>query len=348
MAGLNSSIRIRSFTVKNRIALPPLVICGLHREGRVNEAVLDHYEALARGGNGTIIVEATCVRPEGRLAGPQLGLWEDGQIGGMARIAECVLPYGALLLVQIHYASKQGEPDDVKQVGPSEYVNHDGQHRALTTAEVERIRDGFIDAAARAEKAGFSGVELHGAHGYLLCAFMNPTYNRRDDRYGELTLLPREIIAGIRQRTGKDFLVTCRIGLDNPDIETGVANSRALEAAGVDLLNVSHGMGREGKLPVPEGFPFSELAWLGCEAKKHLTIPVIAVGGLDKPGLAAKLIEGGYSDFAAVGRGQLVDPEWAGKTLAGRPVQPCLNCKIGCRWFIKHEKCPGKRISCNS
>lgn len=344
MPGLSSPIRIRDFTVKNRIVLPPLVICGLHREGRVNGAVLDHYESFARGGNGTIVVEATCVLPEGRLAGPQLGLWEDGQIDGMKRIAERVLPHGALLLAQIHYASKQGEPDDVTQVGPSEYVNQDGPHRALSTAEVERICDGFVEAAARAEKAGFHGVELHGAHGYLLCAFMNSKYNRRGDRYGDLTLLPREILSGIRQRTGGGFIVTCRVGASNPDVETGVANSLALEAAGIDMLSVSSGMGGEGGLPVPEGFPFSGLAWLGCEVKKHVRIPVIAVGGLDKPGLAARLVGEGRADFAAVGRGQLVDPDWAGKTLAELPVKPCLDCKAGCRWFNKHEKCPGKRI----
>jgi NADPH2 dehydrogenase len=347
MLKLDSPIKIRDFNIKNRIVLPPLVICGLHREGLVNDAVLCHYESFARGGNGTVIVEATCVRPEGRLAGPQLGLWEDAQTDGMARIAGRVLPHGALLLVQIHYASKQGEPDDVKQIGPSEYTNHEGPHRALSTAEVERIRDGFVEAAARAEKAGFHGVELHGAHGYLLCAFMDALLNRRDDRYGELMALPREIYEGIRQVTGKDFIVSMRMGADSPDMATGIANALALEAMGCDMLHVSHGM-KCGPVPAPEGFPFSGLAWRGCEIKKHVKIPVIAVGGLDKPGLAEKLVSGGYADFAAVGRGQLVDPEWANKTLAGLPVKPCLDCKIGCRWFNKHEKCPGKKIAGNA
>jgi NADPH2 dehydrogenase len=343
MPDLSTPIKIRNFTAKNRIALPPMVVCGLHRDGRVSGDVVKHYESFARGGCGTIIVEATCALPEGRLAGPQLGLWEDSQTEEMKRVADKVLPRGTLLLVQIHYASKQGEPDNVTQIGPSEYTDGSGAHRALATAEVERIRDGFVEAAARAEVAGFHGVELHGAHGYLLCAFMNSQYNKRNDRYGELILLPREIISGIRQRTGKDFIVTCRAGADNPDMQTGIANCKALEAAGFDLLNISAGMGREGDLPIPEGFPFSELAWLGCEVKKHVGIPVMAVGGLNKPGLAARLVGDGYAGFAAVGRGQLVDPEWAGKTLAGQTVKPCLDCKIGCRWFNKHEKCPGRK-----
>jgi NADPH2 dehydrogenase len=344
MPTLGSPITIRNFTVKNRIVLPPIVVCGLHPEGQVNSAVLNHYESFARGGCGTIIVEATCVLPEGRLAGAQLGLWEDTQTDGMKRIAERVLSHGALLLMQIHHASTQGVPDHMAWIGPSQYTNQDGAHRALSTAEVERIRDGFVETAVRAEKAGFHGVELHGAHGYLLCAFMNSLYNRREDRYGELTALPREIIEGIRQRTGVDFIVTCRVGASNPDINTGIANSTLLEAAGLDLLDISAGMGGEGKLPVPADFPFSQLAWLGCEVKKNTEIPVIAVGGLNDPAKAQRLVAEGWADFAAVGRGMLVDPEWANKVLAGQKVSPCLDCKAGCRWFNKHEKCPGKKI----
>jgi 2,4-dienoyl-CoA reductase-like NADH-dependent reductase (Old Yellow Enzyme family) len=224
MSVLGSPIQIGKHTVKNRIVLPPLVICGLHRDGHVGDAVVEHYRSFAEGGAGIVIQEATCVSADGRLAGPQLGLWNDGYIDEMRPIVEAVKPSGALLLVQIHYASKQGEPDHVVQVGPSEYDNDDGFHRALSTDEVRRIRDDFIAAARRAERAGYDGVELHGAHGYLLCAFMNSLLNRRDDAYGELGLLNREIIQGIRAVTASDFLVTMRVGVDNPDMATGAAN----------------------------------------------------------------------------------------------------------------------------
>lgn len=343
MPDLSTSIRVRNFTVKNRVVLPPIVPFGLHPEAKVNDAALAHYESFARGGSGIIIQEATCVLPEGKLAGEQLGIWEDAQIDGMRRIAERVLPHGALLLMQIHHASTQGVPDAVTHIGPSEYTDRSGPHRALALAEVERIRDAFIGAAVRAEKAGYHGVELHGAHGYLLCAFMNSQYNRRDDRYGELTLLPREIIEGIRQRAGKDFIVACRAGANNPDMNTGIENSIKLEAAGFDMLNISSGMGRAARPPVPEGFPFSDLAWLGCEVKKHVKIPVIAVGGLGDPELAKKLAGEGRADFAAVARGQLADPEWANKVLAGKPVNRCLNCARGCLWFKDYQKCPGRK-----
>ncbi len=344
MATLSSPLTIGKHTVKNRTVLPPLVVCALHPDGHAGDAVVEHYRSFAAGGAGIVIQEATCVSEEGRLAGPQLGLWSDDHIGPMRRIVDAVAPHGALLLVQIHYASKQGEPDHIVQVGPSEYTNHDGPHRALSIDEVRRIRDDFIAAARRAELAGYAGVELHGAHGYLLCAFMNAALNRRDDVYGDTSLLNREIVQGIRQVTGPDFLLTARVGVDNPDMATGLGHCMALEALGLDLLNISHGMARTAPLPVPEGFPFSQLAWLGCEIKKRVSVPVIAVGGLNDPALASRLIEEGHADFAAVGRGMLVDPAWARKAMEGGDIDRCLNCSR-CVWFREHEKCPGRKLA---
>lgn len=343
MPSLETPIRIRNFSVKNRVVLAPLVIFDLHKDGHVNNAVLDHYESFARGGCGILVQEATCVLPEGRLGGSQLGLWEDERVDGMKRIAERVIPYGPLLLMQIHYASTQGEPGPVTFVGPSAYENADGIHRALGIGEVERIRDAFVAAALRAEKAGYHGVELHGCHGFLLCAFQNARYNRRDDRYGDPTFLTREIIEGIRQSAHKDFIITCRTGIDNPDVAAGIAACKALEAAGLDMLSASLGMGREGNLPVPEGFPFSDLAWLGCEVRKNVQIPVIAVGGMNQPENATKLISEGWADFAAIGRGLLADPDWANKVFSGQSVTRCYKCKAGCLWGDKPEKCPARK-----
>ncbi len=323
---LAAPLRLRDRVAKNRIVLPPMVVCGLHPDGLVNEDTLAHYERFAAGGSGILIQEATCVSPDGRLADPQLGLWSDDRLDGQKRLVDRCRPHGPLYLVQIHHARVVG--------------------RELGTAEVERIRDDFTEAAVRAEKAGADGVELHGAHGYLLCAFMNPRVNVRTDRYGDPMALVDEIYRAIRQRTRPGFLVTIRVGADNPDLDTGIARSRALEALGFDLLSISSGMTKpeDPKLAVPDDFPFSALAWRGCEVKKRVSAPVVAVGQLDDPAKAARLVEGGFADFAAVGRGQLVDPEWAKKVLAGEPVHPCQNCSP-CRWFRHHENCPGRKLA---
>ena len=171
---------------------------------------------------------------------------------------------------------------------------------------------------------------------------MNSLLNRRGDEYGELGLLNREIIQGIRAVTSKDFLVTIRVGADNPDMATGAAHCQDLEALGVDLLNVSSGMARTEKLGVPKEYPFSKLSWRAAEIKKLVKTPVIGVGGLHDPEDAAAYIEGGYADFAAIGRGLLVDPEWASKVLCGEKPVKCHDCKQ-CVWFRKHDKCPGRK-----
>ena len=341
MAELSSPIIVGRHTFKNRIVAPPLVVTGLHRQSQVVEELLKLYGAFAESGCGTIIQEATCVLPEGKLAGDQLGLWEDGQIDGCRRIVGRCKPHGALMLVQIHYASKQGEPDNVVQIGPSEYTNHDGFHRALGLDEVERIRDGFIAAALRAERAGYDGVELHGAHGYLLCAFMNSKLNRRSDRYGDTMELVREVYAGIRQSVRSDFLVTIRVGVDNPDMQTGIRNTQEIDRLGFDIINVSSGMAQDVEVKAPKGFPFSALTWRGCETKKFVKAPVIAVGDLDDPALAKRLIAEGWADFAAIGRGMLVDPHWAGKALGidPAPLIRCRKCRH-CQWFGDHNRCP--------
>jgi NADPH2 dehydrogenase len=320
---LGSPMRIRGATAKNRIVVPPMVVCSLHPACETTPDVVAHYAALAAGGCSILIQEATCVSRDGKLASQQLGLWEDGQIDGMRRIVAACRPHGPLLLVQLHHARVK---------------------RELATAEVARIRDDFVAAAVRAERAGYDGVELHGAHGYLLCTFLNPRINRRTDRYGEPLQLVREILAGIRAATGDGFLVGIRIGADNPDLGTGIAQCVALEGLGIDFLDVSSGLSEpgDGPLPVPDGFPFSDLAFRGCEVKRHVSVPVIAVGSLNDPARAARLVEEGHADFAAVGRGMLVDPAWARKTLAGEPADPCLDCAI-CRWFRHPEECPGRR-----
>ncbi len=341
---LTSPIQIGKHTVKNRIVVPPMVVTKLHRDGRVTPELLSLYGAFADSGSGIIVQEATCVLPEGKLAGEQLGLWADWQIDDNRRIVDRCKATGALMLVQIHYASTQGEPDDVVFVGPSEYTNGDGLHRALTLDEVVRIRDGFVTAAQRAERAGYDGVELHGAHGYLLCAFTNPKLNRRADRYGDHLQLVREIYEGIRQSVRSDFLVTIRTGVDNPTMAVGLENCLEYERMGFDLLNVSSGMEADEVVTSPEEFPFSALAWRGAYIKKHVKVPVIAVGGLDDPAMANRLIAEGWADFAAVGKAMLTDPHWAAKALENDPAPliPCLHCSR-CQWFGDHTRCPAYR-----
>ena len=176
--------------------------------GLVTKEHIKHYTARAKGGVGLIVIEATCVNPAGRLSEKQLGLWSNDQIAGFGKIATECHQYGAVVLVQIHHAGMgvfPGITDDVVSSsnfsGQSRFGGGQILARALTLDEIHDIQKDFVAAAVRAQKAGLDGIELHGAHGYLISQFLSPLINRRSDAYGgsvtKRVRFVKEIISGI-------------------------------------------------------------------------------------------------------------------------------------------------------
>ena len=357
MANLFSAISIKNTEIKNRVVMPPMVCFGMTKaDGLVTEKNIEHYTARAKGGVGLIVVEATCVNKEGRLSPTQLGLWEDSQIEGFSELAAACHRYGARVMVQIHSAglmTAKGVTEDL--VAPSEYsgksrMGGDITARALTHAEMIKIEDQFAAAALRAKKAGLDGVELHGAHGYLISQFLSPVINKRKDLYGgkaeNRARFAVEIIDKIRKATGKDFIISCRIGCNEPGLENGIENAKILEAAGLDLLHVSTGfeapMSGPGPYPVPQDFKYNWVVYGGTQIKKHVKIPVIVVNGIRTPEQAGYLIENNLADFAALGKGLLVNPDWANEAQQKQKVATCIDCKV-CSYFRRGgAECAGK------
>ncbi len=355
MTTLFSEITLRNLKLKNRIVMPPMVCFGYAGEdGKVTQRNLDHYAARARGGVGLIILEATCVSRNGRLSPTQLGLWSDDQIEGFSRIAEVCHHSGAAVLVQIHHAGMGVAPGITQDVvAPSDLrgqsrFGHELSARALTVSEIESIRDDFIAAALRAQKAGLDGVELHGAHGYLISQFLSPLVNRREDIYGgsllKRTRFVKDIIIGIRKAAGDDFIVGCRMGCNEPDLVSSIEIARQLEKAGLDLLHISIGVDSILKIdqpepPTPQGFPGNWIVYGGTEIKKRVGLPVIVVNGIRTPEQASHLVEKGLADFTAIGKGLMVDPAWADKARQKLEITPCLDCKR-CALFRPGALCP--------
>jgi len=348
MPSLFSPIRIRNLTLKNRIVMPPMVCFKwAGDDGLVTDRNVAHYEARARGGVGLVIVEAHAVNRLGRLASGQLGLWSDEHVPGLRRIAEACHRHGAAVLVQIHHAGLN-TPRDIcsPALAPSDIDDGKRLARAMTLEEIRATQQDFVAAARRAEAAGCDGVELHGAHRYLICQFASPITNRRTDGYGgdlaRRTRFVREIVEGIRAAVRPDFVIGCRMGANEPALENGIAIAQELERAGVDLLHVSSGISEGDPPSAPEGFGYGWIAWMGTEVKKHVSVPVIAVNGIKTPQQAAGLVERGMADLVAAGRAMLVDPEWAAKAADGRPITPCRSCSP-CRWFVDSRRCPAIR-----
>jgi 2,4-dienoyl-CoA reductase-like NADH-dependent reductase (Old Yellow Enzyme family) len=339
MNNLFSPAKIRNTAIKNRIVMPPMVSFGFGGDdGQITEKHLSHYEARAKGGVGLIIIDKA-----GRLSPNQLGLWSDEQILGFSRLAEICHQYGAKVLVQIHHAGLAAHKSVTNAlVAPSDYQGkmRDGviTARALTSAEIRALQSKFVATARRAQKAGLDGIELHCAHGFLISQFFSPLVNKRTDTYGgsldNRVRFVAEIIARIRQAVGNDFIIGCRIGCGEPDLETSIEIAKILGKSGVDLLHVSTGFGSpQDKGPaVPEGFEYNWIVYGGTEIKKHISVPVIVVNGIRTPEQAAYLVEQGLADFTAIGTGLLIDPEWANKALNHKPIIPCINCRP-CKLF---------------
>lgn len=349
MPQLFSSLQLKNTEIKNRVVMPPMVCFGwANDDGYTTEQHLQHYEARAKGGTGLIVLEAHCVAKSGRLANSQLGIWSDDHIEGLRKLAQVCHRHGAVVIVQIHHAGLQTAPGIVETaIGPSEKIAVNRKTAAMTLEKIYTLQQAFIDAAIRAEKAGLDGIELHGAHGYLIDQFMSPITNQRTDLYGGELInrarFAKEIICGIRKATQDSFILGYRMGGNEPGLEEGIQIARLLEAAEVDLLHVSAGIGSNNLPTVPENFPYNWIVYCGTEIKKQVNIPVIVVNDIRTPERAAYLIEQGLADFVAIGRGLLVDPAWAQKAQQREQITSCLNCKK-CRWFDDGSKCPQSEL----
>ena len=186
-------------------------------------------------------------------------------------------------------------------------------------------------------------MEIHGAHGYLLSQFTSKEVNKRTDIYGgslqNRLRLPLEIIKEVRKAVGEDFIICYRFGVNDPLMEEDKYFAKELERLGVDILNVSSGIGAND-IVVPENFPFSKITYMGTEIYKEVDIPVACVFGIKEPKQAEYLLQNNMIDMVAVGKGLLADPEWTNKAIKGEKVNLCYNCSPWCKYGVDGKKCP--------
>jgi NADPH2 dehydrogenase len=345
MAGIFSDYILKEHKIKNRVVLPPMVTPHYTgQDGIVTERSIRHYTDRAAGGPGIVIVEATAVQKDGRLAPYQLGLWDDSFIPGLAAIASVIKAAGALALIQIHHAGLV-TPESVFAVckGPSADENNP-RSQELTVPEIEAIREYFIAAALRAQRAGFDGIELHGAHGYLLNQFASSLFNKREDEYGSSMQgrmkLAIDIIKGVRKAGGPGLFIGYRMGANSPLLENGIEIAKYLEQAGIDLLHVSHGGSLQNLPRPPKEFDYNWIVYSGISVKAEVSLPVIVVNEIKTAARASFLVENNLADFVALGRTMLADPEWTNHVKNDLPVNICSSCKPKCRWYESSDLCP--------
>lgn len=338
-------LTVGKVTLRNRFVVAPTVTVFCDNDGMATDRFVAYHQAKARGGWGLIIVEDYAVDPIGRGFWTP-GLWKDEQIKSHARLVEAVHREGAKIFAQIYHAGRQttsalvgAQPVSASAV-PCPVMGE--VPRELTKEEIRTIVKQFGDAAFRAKEAGFDGVEVHGAHGYLIAQFMSKYSNKRVDEYGgplkNRIRFPLEIIREIRERCGRDFLVGFRISGDEHvpggrNIEETKVIARELEKAGVDVLHVSCGTYESASTIVPPmGSPLAWIADYAAEVKKVVKIPVITVGRINDPLLAEEVLRSGKADLVAMGRASLADPDLPNKYAEGRyeDIRPCIGCQQGC------------------
>lgn len=354
---LFSPIKVGTQEVKNRVFMPP-VSTNLADHGYVTDALVDHYTARAKGGVGLIITEVVTVEPTYTYLPGDMCCYDDTFIPGWEKLAAAVHQYGAKIMPQLFHPAYMafnvpGTPRLVAPsfVGPS-YARE--APRPITIDEIHELTRQFGDAAVRMQKAGVDGVEVHAAHAHgMLGGFLSPQYNKRTDEYGgSLDARMRfllEVIAEIRERCGKDFIIDVRISGDEYTdggltLNDMIYVSRRLEKASVDMIHVSGGTTIKRGSAIPAaGTKQASHAALSREIKKHVTIPVATVGRINEAWIAEELIEDGAADICMMGRANLCDAEFCNKAAAGRTeeVRPCIGC-LRCLNGIMF----GKPISC--
>lgn len=230
----------------NRFALAPLTNTQSHADGTLSEDEYRWLVARAAGGFGLTMTCATYVARAGQAWAGQLGISDDRHLAGLTRLADGIRAAGSVSSVQLHHAGRRSDPSVTGVPNVAPWDDPDKDTRALSTGEVQQAVEDFVVAAERAERAGFDGVEVHGAHGYLICQFLDGRHNQRTDGYGgsleDRSRMLFEVLRGIRERTRADFQVGLRLTPQGNGIvlDEGVAVAqRVLQSGLVDYLDMS-------------------------------------------------------------------------------------------------------------
>lgn len=350
MKKISDQLQVNNLKLRNRLVLPALTTNAANNEGEVTGAVINFYKERA-GSVGLVIVEATAIRPDGRLVPDSLGLWKDSQVAGMAQLVETIKAAGASVVVQLNHAGARCIPDKGALAGasPSGFqFRPDLNPLILSEKQIELLVNDFADAAGRAIVAGFDGVEIHGAHFYLLSQFISPFTNKRQDQFGSgekgRAKFPLEVVKAVRKKIGEDHSILFRLnaveGVDGGlTLDESSSFSQLLAAAGVDMLDVSFaGEGAWQEIKGNRYFVFastlskSDPPGANINHAAHINkitgLPVISVGKLWNRAVVEEALKTGHIDLVAIGRQMIADPDAAVKILRDHceEISICTEC----------------------
>lgn len=324
------SYKINNIEIKNKTVFAPVATASCSDDGIITDKLLNYYEERAIDSSiGLTIIEHSYVHTLGRSRFGQISISKDEDIEGLTKLASLIHNYDNKVIIQITHAGFQRSIDvhnyDGYSISPSS-ITHPKTNvtsKEMTLADIDLVVESFIKAAVRAYKAGFDGVQIHSAHGYLLNQFYSPLRNNRSDEYGgsieNRLRIHTRIIEGIRKVVPNDFIIALRLGaLDYQEggstIDDAINASIILKKAGVHLLDISGGVNGYG-LPELKEKPYGYFVDITKEIKKYVNIPVICAGGFRNFTNSDILLNESYLDALSFATSILQDPHFIKKEI---------------------------------
>jgi 2,4-dienoyl-CoA reductase-like NADH-dependent reductase (Old Yellow Enzyme family) len=328
MAKLFEPITINQLTLANRLVMPPMATAKADANDSVTDDVCDYYRERAKYSKiGLIITEHSYIHLQGKAHPGQVSIATDDMIPGFRKLTDCIHNEDVKVFAQISHAGSASRSSVTGQTpaGPSA-IYHPKQQDELpdemTVQQINEITDRFAQAAVRAKEAGFDGVEIHSAHGYLLNQFFSPLANKRTDEYGSQSVENRtrfccEVIHAVRAAVGEEFPVAIRLGgCDYEDggstIDDCVEACKIFEASGVDLIHLTGGMNGFVRSGYSEPGYFQDMS---VPVKESVNIPVLLTGGVTTLAQAEELMSKNCADMIGVGRAIFKNAHWTDESV---------------------------------
>ncbi len=312
-------------SMKNRFMLAPLTNQQSHEDGRISDEEYRWLTMRAKGGFGVTMTCASHVQAIGKGFPGQLGIWDDMHIPGLTRLVDTIHSYDSIAISQLHHAGMRSPAEVIGTTPVCPSDNEKTGARGLTHAEVKQLIADFIAAAKRAETAGFDGVELHGAHQYILCQFFSADINDRDDEYGgsleNRSRILLEIIDGVRSECRKDFMLGVRLTAERFGIKLGDSvelAQRLMSGGKLDFLDMS--LWDVFKEPEEEQFKGRKLISYFTELDRRNTRLGVA-GKIRTPQEAEATMAAGV-DFVMLGRAAMLQHDFPNRYIADHSFKP--------------------------
>lgn len=336
MSDLFEPYMIRDMLVRNRFMRSATTSAYADKDGVVNDTIIRHYERMSKGEVGLIVKGHLYVMDNGKAHDGMAGISHDSHIPMLKKLTDAVHKHDGHIVAQINHAGVVHQPD---RAGPSEYSEEDWKAREMTVDEIEAVVEGFGDAAERALQAGFDGVQIHGAHGYLISQFLSRDVNKRMDMWGgsleKRMRLLHIVYDEVRGRVG-NAPVLIKINSDDfsPDgftVDDAVIVAKTLAGKGIDLIEVSGGgRGRTQKLRARakhSDYPALDFAGHAVKIREAIKpTPMGLVGGFTKLETMEKVIQDDITDMVSLSRPFIREPGLVKSLKAGQRESTCIRC----------------------